>query len=341
MSSPRQMERQMEKSLVCGSVHGARLTDHAAGRRITAIACGFTAVEAEASAAGLLRIVQTFHRAAGDGPGPEAAGPGDRPLRAGDFAPEAYIGEGPALRAYGASSGRAYGVPAEIALPLPLHATRHTHGLAGTEYQAPGSGPPDNRPGGRPSSVASIESVASLVGPTVADVLAADIAVRWWQRPRPRLVRLAPRRLLPESVMAVSDAHGLSVEAFCWLQLPFTVVLSVIHAGGGAAAGFGVAAGSGPRQALRAAFLRAHAARLAGWREGGPHLDLLRLNVQRGLAVPRRPVTDWVEQAHRRFGHEPLVVPFAAPDGGRVVKVLCPGAAVHHPPSVARPDCPL
>lgn len=343
--------RQIEVSLVSGAVHGVRLTDVVGTRPVTAAACGFTAREAEQSAHALLQILRALHLAAGNSAQPVPDAVPERLLGPGDFVPEADEREaddrdGPIVHAYGATGGLRYGVPGQVVLPLPTSPLLLEPTLVGAVHGPPG---------------------ADLVGPAVAEILAKDIAVRWWQRPRPGLVRLPWHRLLPEEVCAGLAEHRLTVKAYTWAHLPFTVVLAVVHADGGAAAGFGVAAGQEPRAAMRTAFLRAQTARLtlrqasheggdhdgrltvphsttralAAWHSGPVHLDLLRRHSRGGGTVPEHAATDWIEQAHRRFGHEPLVASFTAPDGGRVVKVVCPGAAVYRPVSAAQPDCPL
>lgn len=366
MSGP----RRMGMSPACASVHGARLAGVVGVRPVTVTACGFTAAEARRAAHALLQVVRTLDPAGGRAAlhaqrgraRPSGATAGERLLRLGDFTPETEDdgvcgADGPAVRAFGAVSGSRYAVPAEVVLPLPAPAAVLERTVVGAVY-----GAPVERPALRDR----------LVGAAVADILATDIAVRWWQRPRPGLVRLPLDGLLPEGAAGALHEQGTAAEAYAWPNLPFTVVLAVVHTGR-AAAGFGVAAAAEPEEAVRAALLRAQAARLAlgaahdaagddgagprggrrlvvpaptaralaAWAAGPAHLELLRRNSCDGAPPAEQAGTDWVEQAHRRFGHEPLVLSLTAPDGGLVVKAVCPGAAVYRAVSAVRPDCPL
>ncbi|MEW9532352.1 YcaO-like family protein [Microbispora sp. NPDC049125] len=325
-----------------GPVPRARLTARVGTAQVTVTACGFSFDEAQNAARDLLHTMRGLERAVANGPPP--ALPGDRVLSLADFTPDTDDEDedgraacsGVLTRAIGAVSGLPYAVPAEIVLP-PLSTDR---ALVGTAHGTPGAG---------------------LAGRAVADVLATDIVVRWWRRPRPVLARLPARPLLPDDTVAALAGQGLEVEAYTWTNLPFTTVLAVVHAGGGAAAGFGAAVGPDPRAALRGAFLKAQTARsasggapgetgiapwptarvLAAWCSGPAHLELLHGHVRDGGAGLGEGASDWVEQAYRRFGHEPLIASWTAPDGGTVVRALCPGAAIYAPVPAARPACPV
>jgi hypothetical protein len=80
---------------------------------------------------------------------------------------------------------------------------------------------------------------------------------------------------------------------------------------------------------------------LTAWHQGSEQLALLRRHAVGRLPVGPWPRVDWVELAHRRFGHEPVLVTLPTADGGHTVQAACPGAEVYRASAVSVPSFPF
>ncbi|MFH8384994.1 hypothetical protein ACH4E7_29305 [Kitasatospora sp. NPDC018058] len=348
------VEETIWTSVVHGAVHGATVTDLGGRHPMSVSACGFTAAEARRGALARYHAARALQEAAN---GPTAVGPGPvRALCPADFVPGgAEPGAAPplpALSGVGAVSGLRYLVPARIFFSAPVPAAVREPVLDG----------------------------AATPGPALAEVLALDVAARWWRHPHTRLtdatVLLSDR--LPEEVRRALPAQGLTAEAFLWTSVGFALGMVVMHRGDGEAASFGVSGRETPGAALENAFLKAMAARLGrppgpgsagrtarpgahrarrtrfapptgpsgtraltAWHQGSEQLALLRRHAVGRLPSGAWPAVDWVELAHRRFGHEPVLVTLPTAGGGHTVQVACPGAEVYRASAVSVPSFPF
>ncbi|SJZ76709.1 hypothetical protein SAMN02745673_01376 [Marinactinospora thermotolerans DSM 45154] len=181
----------------------------------------------------------------------------------------------------------------------------------------------------------------------VAEVMAIDVAMRWWRRPTPVLVPVheEAEAALPEAARAEARAAGLSVSGYALRGFEFAMALVVLHHADRTSGTWGTAVGPGLDAALRGAVLRCvekraipvsgssfplRARRLAGWHCTREYLEFLDHHC--GDAPPRAfaPLEEaryWTSLAELRFGGEPLLVsPWDCPGLGSV-RVVCPGAA--------------
>lgn len=204
-----------------------------------------------------------------------------------------------------------------------------------------------------PTLVGVVEEDASGA---IADLLANDVLIRWWESPRIPLLRVTAHLdgLLPPGVLPAAHLLGLRVTAFVLRRADFRIGLIGVSGGGTTV---GVAAGRTVRTAIGEAFLRAIAARaqpwstlptadslrrLTVWHREADYLDYLeRAAVDADPATlddPLGSVFSWPDIACRRFGHEPIAVGA----GAGPVKVVCPGAACYRTaPSGFMLPCPV
>ncbi|MEN3539916.1 hypothetical protein AAH991_32735 [Microbispora sp. ZYX-F-249] len=198
------------------------------------------------------------------------------------------------------------------------------------------------------------------VGAAVADLLAHDVVIRWWESPRTPLLRVSEHLggLLPPGVLPAASALGLRVSGFVLPGAGFRIGLVGVSGDGTTVA---AAAGRTVEAAIGEAFLRAMAARAQPWATLPVTDSLRRLTVwhretdyltylERSAVdadpaalddpAPGEGAPGWPDIACRRFGHEPVVVGRGTPGGP--VKVVCPGAACYRaaPPGPMLP-CPV
>ncbi|OPG14609.1 hypothetical protein [Microbispora sp. GKU 823] len=231
--------------------------------------------------------------------------------------------------------------------------------LSGDEYLLPAEVVQiGGRDGGvEPTTVGVVEEDVSAA---VADLLAHDVVIRWWESPRIPLLRISEHLggLLPPGLLSAARTLGLRIPAFVLPGADFRIGLVGVSGEGTTVA---AAAGRTVEIAIGEAFLRAMAARAQPWVTLPATDSLRRLTVwhreadylaylERSAvdadpaalddAVLWESALDWPDIACRRFGHEPVVVGPGTPAGP--VKVVCPGAACYRtaPPGFMLP-CPV
>jgi hypothetical protein len=194
------------------------------------------------------------------------------------------------------------------------------------------------------NGMAAAETAKGAVDQAVADLLATDLLVRWWDAPGE--VVLDVTGMLPAigALGRCPAGDGLEVSAFMFERIGFLLAV-VVHVGGGAAAtmGHSAAAGAaGAANAISGALLSAVRARsamlsdlsarqrarhLQVWHCGPEYLaELLRRSLPAGRLPGDLAAPDWPAVATRWFGHEPLVATARMADRRIAARVICPGA---------------
>ncbi|MFC0865712.1 hypothetical protein ACFHYQ_25780 [Sphaerimonospora cavernae] len=312
-----------------GGVYLAYAEGPAAGA--ATVAAGFTPDNALARARTRAAALDALHGMAGGAPAPS---PGARRLSLADFLPEPPFGDtGTDVPGVGLLSRDGYLLPAEVV-----------------------------RIGGRDGGVEPtlVGVVEEDICAAIADVLAHDVTIRWWESPRVPLLRVTEHlgRLLPRGLASATRLLDLRVPAYVLPGADFQIGLVGVS---GEWTTVAVAAGRTVRDAIGEAFLRAMVARALPW-EALPATDFLRrvtvwhreadyLAYLERWAVDADPGTlddsglwesalGWPDIACRRFGHEPIAV--GTGSAVAVAKVVCPGAACYRtaPPGFILP-CPV